>query len=305
MRRPSWPGPPTWPGPQNVPRPETLYSGVDATLIGRDAIAVVVHPSNPVADLSRADLGRLFTGRVASWNELGGRDLPVQALVVGPESATSDVFRAAVLGGGDFAGCEVVRPDGAILERVAADPGAIGHISFSFLEGRVGVRAIAIDGEPPAVTNFDYPVSRPLYLLSRPGRPEVDSFVAWTQTADGQGVVMRHFVGTRVVGSVGSVSPTVTTGTLVVRTETYPYYDGGIYYYPHEPYELRTREGGLLRRVPNHRGQNDEAPMRIDLSPGTYLVRTDTVLGERNFLVTVESGRLTELDVVALLGLDG
>ena len=45
--------------------------------------------------------------------------------------------------------------------------------------------------------------------------------------------------------------------------------------------------------------------MRIDLSPGTYLVRTDTVLGERNFLVTVESGRLTELDVVALLGLDG
>jgi len=112
---------------------------------------------------------------------------------------------------------------------------------------------------------------------------------------------MRDFVGSRVLGSAsGSTEPLDRTGRLVVYTYTHAVDDGGIFYYPHRPYELLDRRGNLVRRVVNHRGENDETPMRIDLAPGTYLVRTESDRSETlEFLVNIETGKLTELDVPA------
>jgi len=289
-------------GIARLPRSETLLSGVAAELIGRDAIAVIVNAKNPVTNLSSSALQQIFTGQATSWQEFGGPDLPVEPFIVGPGSATRDIFAASMLDGQEFAGCEEVQPDEAILERVSSTPGGVAHISFSFLEATRGVRAVAIDAEEPDVTNFDYPISRPLYLLWREGDPVVDAFVAWTETSQGQGVVMRNFVGARVVGSVRGTDAHVAFGTLVVITETFPFDDGGIFYYPHRPYQILDRSGVLVRRVQNHRGENDERPMRIELRPDTYLIRVRSERGEvSEFFVTVEPGKVTRLDVAQLL----
>jgi hypothetical protein len=57
-----------------------------------------------------------------------------------------------------------------------------------------------------------------------------------------------------------------------------------------------------VRRVPNHRGANDEQPTRIRLAAGTYVVRAETSKGEQvEFFVTIESGKLTELDLAELV----
>lgn len=291
-------------GVANRPRAETLRTGVASALIGRDAIAVIVNAKNPVTNLSLANLTSVFTGKVANWSELGGPDLPVAPFIVGSASATRTVFRDAVLQGVDYAGCAEITPDPEIIAAVAAAPGGIGQISFSFLEETPDVRAIGVDGERPSVTNFTYPIVRPLYLLWRESRPEIDAFANWAQTPEGQRVVMQRFVGIRVVGSAAETrvhSPA--TGRLIVYTETYPVYDGGVYYYPHRPYELLTRYGELIRRVPNHRGQNDENAMRITLPPGTYLVRPQTQRGRRpEFFVTVKPGETQEIDVRELGG---
>jgi phosphate transport system substrate-binding protein len=288
-------------GTARVPAAETLLAGVSAELLGRDAIAVVVHEDLPVRDLGLADLSRIFRGEVTGWSELGGPDLPVRPFVMGTGSATRAVFRAAVLGDADYAGCEDVQPDGTLPERVAATPGGIGTISFSFLESARGVRPLAIGGEEPAVTNFDYPISRPLYLLWHEGSPVVDAFVAWAATSEGQRAVMQSFVGARVRGAVRSTAPaTPVHGTLVVRTPTFEVDDGGIYYHPHRPYQILDTGGLVLRSVPNHRGVNDERPMRIELAPGTYLIRYEDARDEvHEFLVSVEAGKTTELDVSA------
>lgn len=289
-------------GVARVPGPETMRAGVAATLIGKDAISVIVNASNPVSALSLSDLRAIFTGKLGNWREAGGPDLPIRAFIVGADSATRKVFQALVMGGEEYEGCEEIQPDAAIIAAVENEPGGVGQISFSFLEGAVAVRPVVVEGERPSVTNLDYPITRPLYLLRREGNPAVDAFVAWTQTEEGQRVVMRHFVGTRVVGSVQGAPEAAERGTLIVYTETYPVYDGGIYYYPHRPYEIRDRLGTLLRRVPNHRGDNDESAMRVELPPGTYLIRVETSGGQRpEFFATVERGAVTELDVLELL----
>ncbi len=289
-------------GVAREPRPETLAAGVEATLIGRDAIAVIVPLSLSVTGLSLEQLRGIFTGRITNWKELGGPSLPVRPLIVGPDSATRRVFREAVLGGEDYAGCEVATPDADLVQRVAVTPGAVGQISFSFLSGSTAVRALPVEGATPSVTNFDYPITRPLYLLWRAGDPAVQAFVHWALGPQGQRVVMRYFVGRGVRGSVEATGDRVSTGTLVVITETREVADGGILYYPHRPYEILSRHGEHLRRVRNHRGINDERPTRIELEPGIYLISTETrARGTVSFFATVRAGRTTTLDIPSLV----
>lgn len=285
-------------GIANQPKPETLRAGVVSTLIGRGAIAVIVHTQNPVNNLSLAQLRGIFTGQIRNWKEVGGPDLAIQPFIVGPESATRKIFRSRVLGDADYVGAKEVQPDRDIIDAVAATPSGVGQIGFAFLNGTTGVRAVAVDGEEASVTNFQYPITRPLYLLWREGHPEIEAFVRWTQTEAGQKVVMRRLVGIHVAGAARPAPGRPERGTLIVYTETYPVLDGGIYYYPHHPYTILSRHGEFIRRVQNHRSENDESPTRIELPPGTYLIRPEITRGDRpEAFVRIESGKTTELNV--------
>lgn len=182
-------------GVATVPHPETLEQGVVATLIGWDAIAVVVHRDNPVTGLTLEQLRRIFTGQVENWKEVGGADLAVHPVIVSHASATRKVFRSAVLGEADYAECEVLRSDGAVIPKVAGDPGAIGQVSVSFRAEGSGVRNLAVDRQQPQADNPDYPITRPLYLLWWPGRETAAQFAAWARSTSGQQIVLRRFVG--------------------------------------------------------------------------------------------------------------
>jgi len=291
-------------GVANQPRPQTLRAGVAATEIGRDAIAVIVSERNPVTGLTLSQLRSVFTGKTRNWKALGGPDLPIEPFIVGLESATRKVFRSVALRGEDYADCEEIRPDRDIIAAVRKAPGGIGHISFSFLQdsaGPNGVHAVAVDGEEPSVSNFRYPIARPLFLLWREGNEAIEDFVEWAQTEAGQQVVMQAgFVGIRVV--LVEIGPPregeVKRGALIVYTETYPVYDGGIYYYPHRAYDILTRHGKFIRRVRNHLGENDEKPTKVELGPEIYLIRPETSGGERpEFFVEIQAGRTTRFDV--------
>ena len=186
-------------GVARPPRAETLAKGIVATMIGQDAIAVIVHPKNTVTGLSLAQLRGIFGGAIRNWKEVGGEDMPVHPIIVGPESATRKMFRSRVLGKEDYARCEVTRPDSNVITKVASDPVAIGQISFSFLGECGRVRPLQVDGQQPRVDNLAYPITRPLYLLWWPGRTSAARFVAWVQSEEGQSLVKRRFVGARSV----------------------------------------------------------------------------------------------------------
>ena len=180
-------------GVARQPSASVLAKGVSATLIGQDAIAVVVQEDNPVKNLSREQLKRIFTGEIRNWRELGGPEEAIRAMIVDSSSATRSVFRSAVLGVDNFHGCQVVRPDAAIVERVAADPGAIGTISLSFLKPGVGVRILSVDNQLPLRTNQNYPITRKLYLLWWRGRARVLRFIEWTASEPARAILLARF----------------------------------------------------------------------------------------------------------------
>jgi phosphate transport system substrate-binding protein len=172
-----------------------IGQGVQATLIGKDAIGVVVNADNPVKALSKAQLNDIFTGKVTNWSQLGGPDLKIKPLIVKQGSATRSIFQAAVMGGSEYVGAEVVTPDAKIIGETARDKGAIGQISFSFLQGASGIKALDVDGQKAAVTNPAYPITRPLYLTTK-GAPagDVKAFIDWAVSPAGQEVVKKSFV---------------------------------------------------------------------------------------------------------------
>ena len=181
-------------GVAGQPRKESLEGGIVASLLGRDAIAVVVHPSNPVDNLTRQQLKDIFTGGIANWQVLGGLDIPIRPYIVGPASATRKVFRSTVLGESDYSGCEVVRPDAEMPDRIGSDPGGIGQISLSFLGSNGATKVLGVDGHRPDSDAGDYPITRPLYLLWWSGRARIAEFIAWTNGAQARAILRTRFM---------------------------------------------------------------------------------------------------------------
>ncbi len=281
------------------PGPTVARDGIAAVMIGRDALAVIVHQGVEEVAVTREELRRIYSGEVTNWAELGASDLAITPFIVAAGSATRAVFREQVMGATDYGPAESVEPDAAIVDQVAETPGAIGFISFAFLDADdTRVRALSVDGRAPSLYDYEYPISRPLFLLWRPGTPGVDEFVQWATGPTGQSVVRHHYPGVGIQGSVDPLDRAARQelGTLVVYTPTFEVRDGDVEYYPHRPYEIIQGPGEPIQRIRNHRGVNDEAPMHVSLPPGVYLIRTEDRRGRAlEFYATIRAGLTTEL----------
>ena len=279
-------------GIARLPSKELLSSGVTSTLIGWDAIAIIVNKNNPIQNLTQSQLKGIYTGAFTNWREVGGPDLEIKPYIVGMESATRKVCRSIILGKDDYIAYEEVSPDVDIIERVQNDLGGIGQISFSFVKSNQSVHVLDINGQALTLTNKNYPITRPLYLLWWSGRRDVAAFVNWTLSNEGQRVVMNRFVGIKEA----TVTFEDETGDLLVYTKTSPVEDGGIYYYPHDGFNILRPDSSLFMNVPNHLSSNDETPSQIELLPGTYIIQTN--LGSdklQEFSITIIAGKLIKL----------
>jgi len=115
-------------------------------VIARDALAVIVHPRNPVTGLSLAQVRDIFSGKVSRWSQVGGTDAPITLVAREAGSGTYSAFEELVLGKGVRVTDGALRQgsNGAIRQVVAEDPNAIGYISLGIVDA--SVRAVAIDG---------------------------------------------------------------------------------------------------------------------------------------------------------------
>ncbi|OUD14309.1 phosphate ABC transporter substrate-binding protein [Thioflexithrix psekupsensis] len=178
--------------------PAFLERGLVKTLIAKDAIAALVHKDNPINALSKEQLRGIFSGNIKNWSEVGGNDAAITVFVVKEASATHQVFADAILDGHDYGAVEVITPDARMLPTISRDVNAIGQLSFAFLDPNFQVKPLTIDGQIASVENPNYPISRPLYLVTY-GEPKgaVKDFLDWTLSPEGQAVIKKRFVGVK------------------------------------------------------------------------------------------------------------
>jgi len=210
-------------------KPEEKYTPV---VIAYDGVAVVVHSSNPVSNLTRQQIADMFALKVTNWNQVGGRDMPVRLITREEGSGTREAFTKMVMeatadkvikaikaayhdpatmpaevkhqleqaqAGARITMRSITEPsNGSVKALVEGDPGAIGYMSL----GQVGteVKAVSVDGVAPSTASVlekdpkkRYPLVRPfLFVLNGPPTAEAQKFIDFVLSKPSQDLLEKQ-----------------------------------------------------------------------------------------------------------------
>ncbi len=172
-----------------------------------DALAVIIHPDNPVDQLTLAQLADIYTGRITNWSEIGGQDAAIVLLSRETNSGTHVYFLEKVVRLSDkenediFAPQTLLMPSSVgITSELRRNPNAIGYDGLGYVDqAHEKVLAIAKDATEPyifpsAETGADgsYPLARGLYMYTA-GEPTgvVAEYLDWVMGVAGQEIVMQ------------------------------------------------------------------------------------------------------------------
>ncbi len=152
--------------------------------VAYDCIIPVVHPSNPVTNLTIAQLKNIYMGKIRNWKELGGPNKRIVVISRDTSSGTYEVWEKKVMKNARvFPGAQLQASNGAVAEAVAHNKYAIGYIGLGYLNKHL--KAVKVDGiMGSAATALDgsYPISRPLFMFTE-GWPKGDvaKFIKYVQ----------------------------------------------------------------------------------------------------------------------------
>jgi len=174
-------------------------------IVARDAIAVVVHPANPVNALTLQQVSDIYTGKITNWREVGGENRPIVLLSRESNSGTYVYFLENVIRLGDKESTLLFSPETLLMpssEGISAEirqnPNAIGYDGLGYVTPDQKVLAIARDAQSPyvlpsvdSVNDGSYPISRPLYMYTA-GEPKghVAAYLQWI-LGEGQSLVPK------------------------------------------------------------------------------------------------------------------
>lgn len=176
---------------------------VIAVAIGFSGTAVVVNADNPVNNLTREQLRKIYSGEITNWADVGGTDQPIRAFIREPNAATRTTFEAYVFGGKATYGKTVIEMFEVepTLSAIASFRGGIGIASIGSRTANDNrLRMISIDGVAPTqenLANGKYTIFRPLFLVYSPNapqmRPGVAAFLEFAKSPEGQRLAASAF----------------------------------------------------------------------------------------------------------------
>ena len=163
-------------------------TGVTATTIALDGIAIIVNNANPVQDLTIDQIAKIATGEVTNWKDVGGEDAPI--VLIGREagSGTRDGFESIVGVTDKCQYAQELTSTGAVITGVAANNGAIGYASLSALKATV--KAVTVEGvacTEETVLDGTYKIQRPFNFVTNDSvtpSDAVQSFIDFATSAE-------------------------------------------------------------------------------------------------------------------------
>ncbi|MCX5976337.1 MAG: PstS family phosphate ABC transporter substrate-binding protein [Coprothermobacterota bacterium] len=170
-------------------------------VVAKDGVSVVVHPSNPIGELSMEQLAAIFGGKITNWKELGGADSEIVVLSRDNNSGTYTFFKEHIVQMKDKKAeyglmVQFLPTSQGIADEVARNPKAIGYVGLGYLSDKQKALAVktatgsAVLPSVATVLDNSYPVSRPLFCTTN-GQPKgvIQDYLAWILSPKGQEIV--------------------------------------------------------------------------------------------------------------------
>jgi len=125
--------------------------------IARTRAALVIHPDNPVRAARLQDVGKILTGEISNWKELGGLDLPIRVVAVRGGGGVVASVETRLLGTARISAPDAIRVQVGtqIVRVVAQEPGAIGITQLATVKSSSAVELVT-----------DEPIEQILSLVS-------------------------------------------------------------------------------------------------------------------------------------------
>lgn len=173
--------------------------------IARDGLAVIVHPSNPVQNLTLDQVSAIYSAKIIDWSQLGGPKAKINVITREEGSGTRSAFESLVMGKIRITPKAIVQDsNGAVRQLVKDDSNSIGYISLGLVDDSVKALHLAgISATVENVLNGSYALSRPyLFLTLEEPAGQVKQFIDFTLSAEGQ----------KILTSEGLIPSTAGTG---------------------------------------------------------------------------------------------
>lgn len=146
-----------------------------AHTIAMDGVGLILHSNNPVKSLSDDQIRAIYTGRIANWKEVGGKDARITVVNKAEGRSTLELFlQHFKLKNSQIKAQAVIGENQQGIKTVAGNPGAIGYVSIGSAEFEekqgTPIKLLPMDGVAATVANVRagrFPLSRPLNLVTK------------------------------------------------------------------------------------------------------------------------------------------
>ena len=172
-----------------------------STVVGWEGIAVMVNASNRVMEVSLPQIADIFTGKVKTWDELGGLESRISVIQREEGKGVRPYLEQLLKVDGNLVkGKAVAEPDKEAIKTVAGTLNAVSYLDLNVGLGNVSVgvpiRLLSInkvEPEPSNVSSGAYPLRRPILLVTKnPPSPAAKAFIDFMLDKDGQKTVLEE-----------------------------------------------------------------------------------------------------------------
>jgi phosphate transport system substrate-binding protein len=164
-------------------------------LIGIEGVAIAVHPSMNINNVSLAHLNGIFEGAITNWDQLGGPNKKINVYSRSEGSSTRAFIEDVILRGAKFTReAKVLDNAAALSEAISQDPGGIGYLTNKNLSNKV--KAIAVDGveiSDKTLLLKLYPLCRDMFLVNKNSASAIATdFVQYSMSDAGQEIFVKN-----------------------------------------------------------------------------------------------------------------
>ncbi len=138
------------------------------TVVAIDGIGIIVHPDNPATDLTIGQIGKIYSGEITNWKEVGGSDAPIVCIGREAASGTRDGFEEVTGTKDKCKYSQELTSAGDVVQTVSGNPNAIGYASVASVNDTV--KMVSVEGVSPTTESIQdggYRVQRDLVLVTK------------------------------------------------------------------------------------------------------------------------------------------
>lgn len=175
--------------------------GAVAHVIALDGVAVIVHPENPVTNLSAGQIAGIFAGEISNWAEVGGEDAVIAVYGREAGSGTRSAFEEIVDVADECVYLNEYSSTGDMVGSVAGNPNAIGYASLASVNESVkAVKVNGVDCTEETIKDGSYQIQRPFVMITKEGTVLSDAAQAFLDYAKSEAAA-------EIIALAGAVAP--------------------------------------------------------------------------------------------------